>query len=130
MESRPLLLAGVCLALLASPALAYNGPTSAPAQPASVTSTTPATRRAMPATTPTNVTAPATRSLTSNTREARNASLYRRAEQKLQDMGLYAGPVDGTRNALYVRSLETFQRSHHLQINGRLTRQTMRALGI
>lgn len=126
MKSRPLLLAGVSLALLATPALAYNGPTSTPAQPAPVTSTAPATQRTAPAA----ATTPATHSATSNTRESRHASLYRRAEQKLKDMGLYSGAVDGVRNPQYVRALESFQRSHNIHVNGRLTRETMRALGI
>ena len=69
--------------------------------------------------------APATHSM-----HHRYEALYRRAQQKLKDMGLYTGPVDGQRNTTYIASLEGFQRSHHLRASGRLTSQTQRALGL
>lgn len=61
---------------------------------------------------------------------ASNADLYRRAQQKLKDVNLYTGAIDGTRNAAYVRALERFQREHHLTADGRLNHQTRTALGI
>lgn len=79
--------------------------------------------------------APASRSATVNRREsapvAQNVqSAYRAAQQKLKDMRLYDGAVDGTRNAAFVTSLERFQRAHNIRANGRLNSQTRAALGI
>ena len=130
MKSRLFLLAGASLALLASPALAQTGSPYAPAQPAPVSSTAAATQHAMPAAATTNAAAPAARNVASNTREGRNASLYRHAEKRLIELGLYSGAVDGARNAAYVHSLENFQRAHHIRATGRLTHETERALGI
>jgi peptidoglycan hydrolase-like protein with peptidoglycan-binding domain len=61
---------------------------------------------------------------------ANNAGLYRQAQQKLKDMNLYSGAVDGTRNAAYVTSLQGFQRDHHIPATGRLNHATRTALGI
>jgi Putative peptidoglycan binding domain len=58
------------------------------------------------------------------------SGLYRQAQQKLKDLGLYSGAVDGTRNTAYVQSLQRFQTDHHLRVNGRLTTETKHALGI
>ncbi|MEQ1490762.1 MAG: peptidoglycan-binding domain-containing protein [Terricaulis sp.] len=57
-------------------------------------------------------------------------SLYRRAQQKLTDMRLYTGAVDGQRSDAFVRSLEQFQRAHNIRANGRLNSETRAALGI
>ncbi len=56
--------------------------------------------------------------------------LYRRAQQKLTDIHLYAGAIDGTRNQAFVQSLERFQRSHNIRATGRLNSETKAALGI
>lgn len=56
--------------------------------------------------------------------------LYRRAEQKLTDLRLYTGAVDGQRNAAFVQSLERFQRAHNIRATGRINSQTRAALGI
>ena len=56
--------------------------------------------------------------------------LYRRAQQKLTDVHLYTGAVDGTRNQAFVQSLERFQRSHNIRANGCLNSETKAALGI
>lgn len=56
--------------------------------------------------------------------------LYRRAQQKLVDMHLYTGAVDGRRSDAFVRSLEQFQRAHNIRANGRLNSETRAALGI
>ena len=58
------------------------------------------------------------------------AGLYRRAQQKLVDLRMYSGAVDGQRNDAFVRSLEQFQRTHNIRANGRLNSQTRAALGI
>ncbi|MBL8543084.1 MAG: peptidoglycan-binding protein [Hyphomonadaceae bacterium] len=78
--------------------------------------------------TSTHVSAPAT-PMQSPAR-ASHADLYRRAQQKLKDVNLYTGAIDGTRNAAYVRALERFQREHHLTADGRLNHQTRAALGV
>lgn len=57
-------------------------------------------------------------------------SLYRRAQQKLTDMRIYTGAVDGRRSDAFVRSLERFQRTHNIRANGRLNSETRAALGI
>ena len=56
--------------------------------------------------------------------------LYRRAEQKLKDLRLYNGAIDGTRNAAFVQSLERFQRAHNIRATGRVNSETRAALGI
>ena len=56
--------------------------------------------------------------------------LYRRAQQKLVDLRLYDGPVNGQRTDAFVRSVERFQRTHNIRANGRLNSQTRAALGI
>lgn len=56
--------------------------------------------------------------------------LYRRAQQKLVDLRLYNGPVNGQRTDAFVRSVERFQRTHNIRANGRLNSQTRTALGI
>ncbi|MEQ1492383.1 MAG: peptidoglycan-binding domain-containing protein [Terricaulis sp.] len=68
----------------------------------------------------------------SNTAPARvtNVTLYREAQQKLTDLRLYSGQVNGVRSASYVRALERFQRQHHIRASGRLTPQTRTALGM
>ncbi len=59
-----------------------------------------------------------------------NVTLYREAQQKLKDLRLYSGQVNGLRSASYVRALERFQRQHHIRASGRLTPQTRTALGM
>ncbi|MBK8543505.1 MAG: peptidoglycan-binding protein [Caulobacteraceae bacterium] len=56
--------------------------------------------------------------------------LYRRAQQKLVDLRLYKGAIDGQRSDAFVRSVERFQRAHNIRANGRLNSQTRAALGI
>lgn len=79
--------------------------------------------------------APASRQMAvthhASTTEARGVEdLYRRAQQKLTDIHLYTGAVDGTRNQAFVQSLEHFQRSHNIRATGRLNSETKAALGI
>jgi peptidoglycan hydrolase-like protein with peptidoglycan-binding domain len=57
-------------------------------------------------------------------------SLYRRAQQKLIDLHLYTGAVDGKRSDAFVRSVERFQHEHNIRANGRLNSETRAALGI
>lgn len=78
---------------------------------------------------------PASRQMAVTHRESTTATrgiedLYRRAQQKLTDIHLYTGAVDGTRNQAFVQSLERFQRSHNIRVNGRLNSETKAALGI
>ncbi|MBX3429429.1 MAG: peptidoglycan-binding protein [Hyphomonadaceae bacterium] len=56
--------------------------------------------------------------------------LYRRAQQKLVDMHLYSGAVDGQRGDAFVQSLKQFQRAHNIRATGRLNSETRAALGI
>lgn len=67
---------------------------------------------------------------TQSSARAVSANWDRRAQSKLKELSLYTGPIDGHRNAAYVRALEQFQRSHNIQANGRLNSQTRTALGI
>ncbi|MGE3303043.1 MAG: peptidoglycan-binding domain-containing protein [Hyphomonadaceae bacterium] len=48
----------------------------------------------------------------------------------MKTLKLYAGPIDGTRNAAYVQALQRFQRAHRLPATGRLSAETRSALGI
>lgn len=58
------------------------------------------------------------------------AELYKKAQQKLTDAGLYKGAVDGVRTPDYVGALKKFQESKNIKPTGRLTRETRSALGI
>jgi peptidoglycan hydrolase-like protein with peptidoglycan-binding domain len=124
MHARLSLLTATAAILFATSALAAPPTTSAASStPAAASSTaTPAapaanTRMAAASTSQTRTTSSST-------------ALYTRAQQKLKEMGLYSGPLDGSRNATFVTSLRKFQRDHHLQVSGRLNTQTQRALGI
>lgn len=99
------LIPGLAAALLATSAFA-SPPAAAPPAPASAT-------------------APLQHASRVSTSE-----LYRRAQQKLKDMNLYTGAVDGRRSGSYVHALERFQREHHLTADGRLNQSTRAALGI
>lgn len=57
-------------------------------------------------------------------------TLYRRAQQKLTDIHLYRGEMDGKRNDTFVQSLEQFQRAHNIRANGHLNSETRAALGL
>lgn len=114
MKSRLLLTSLAAAALLASPVLAAT-PSSTPATPPAATSSQPArTMQAAP----------------SSTHRADNTALYRSAQQKLHDLNLYTGDINGQRSAAYVSALRRFQREHHLTVNGRLDARTKQALGI
>jgi len=119
MHARLSLLTATAAVLLATSAMA------APQTPPAASSTAPAaSSTAAPAARTTHASAPAHSASTSNT------ALYRSAQQKLKDMGLYTGPVDGTRNAAFVSALRKYQQDHHIQVSGRLNGQTQRSLGI
>lgn len=114
MKHRIALAAVAATLALASPALA--GPS--------------ATARA-----PSTASAPASRQVqvqhhSTTTQTQAVEGLYRRAQQKLVDMHLYTGAVDGRRSDGFVRSLEQFQRAHNIRANGRLNSETRAALGI
>src|SRR5262245_59845949 len=116
MHARLSLLTATAAVLLATSAMA------APPTTTSSSSTPAANSSAAPA-----APAASNRMATNNTAHSAahaNASstqaLYTRAQQKLKDMGLYSGPVDGSRNAAYVDAIRKFQRDHHLQASGRL----------
>lgn len=121
MKTRFLLLGAATLTLLASPALAATGSTAAPAaHPMG----TPAAQSAA------STGAARTQPTAARAQEGRYAGLYRRAQEKLKSMGDYSGPIDGVRNTAYVTALEHFQTAHHIRATGRLTHETVRALGI
>ncbi len=108
-------LAALATALtLTSPALAGTGP----AQPAPASQPAPAARQ-------TQVTHRETQPQTQSIE-----ALYRRAQQKLTDIHMYSGAIDGRRNTTFVASLEHFQRSHNIRANGRLNSETRAALGL
>jgi peptidoglycan hydrolase-like protein with peptidoglycan-binding domain len=103
-------LAAITAALaLTSPAFAGTGPSATPA---------PVSRQAQ---IEHRTTMPQTRAV---------EGLYRRAQQKLVDLHLYNGAVDGRRSEAFVRSVEHFQREHNIRANGRLNSETRAALGI
>lgn len=58
------------------------------------------------------------------------ATNIRKAEQKLKDMGKFAGPVDGRFGAQFRTSLTTWQKENKLKPTGRLNAETIKALGI
>lgn len=79
--------------------------------------------------------APASRQAAVTHRETRPqaqsvGTLYRRAQQKLTDIHLYSGAIDGKRNDTFVQSLEQFQRAHNIRANGHLNSETRAALGL
>lgn len=108
MKHRIALVAITAALALASPAFAGTG---APA-PAPASRTAPVEHRS---------TQPQTQAV---------EGLYRRAQQKLVDLHMYSGAVDGHRSDAFVRSLEQFQRAHNIRANGRLNSETRAALGI
>lgn len=108
MKASLLLTAIASTLLLATPALAANG------APPGVSQTTSSTAQ--------SANGEASRHVGRHTE-------YRRAQYKLKELGIYRGPVTGRRNETFVKALETFQTSHHIAPTGRLTRETMHALG-
>ena len=113
MKSHPLLIGIAAATLLAAPALA--APPAA--NTGQVTVTAPATS------------APAAAKPTMNKTDKHQA-LYKTAQEKLKGMNLYSGPVDGQRNATFVKSVESFQKAHKLKVTGLLSNETQKALGI
>ena len=79
---------------------------------------------------PGHVTQAAARTANAAPIHPRAEGLYRRAQEKLKRLGIYAGEVDGARNATYVQALERFQRAHNLYVTGRLSAETRAALHI
>lgn len=105
---RNVLFSVAAITLTAVPALA------APPAPKATTAPPAATAPAKPVATKTN----------------RHEALYRSAQEKLKSMNLYSGPVDGQRNATFIKSVENFQRDHKLKVTGRMNAETSKALGI
>lgn len=64
------------------------------------------------------------------TKANRHEALYRSAQEKLKSMNAYSGPIDGQRNATFVKSVENFQQAHKLKVTGRMNAETSKALGI
>ncbi len=56
--------------------------------------------------------------------------LYTRAQMKLKDMGQYNGAVTGKRDDATVAAIKKFQSSKNLPVSGRLTPETIKALGV
>jgi len=54
----------------------------------------------------------------------------RKAQQKLQEAGLYHGAVDGIMGSRTAAALRRFQLENQLKVTGQLNRQTLHALGI
>ena len=100
MTKRILVLAAAA-ALLGSPAFAATPPASAPA--AHATATAPAPSR---------------------------HALYMSAQTKLKADGLYGGAITGRRDTATIAAIRRFQTQHHLAVSGRLTHETLQALGV
>ena len=118
MNTRPLLIGIAAATLLAAPALA--APPAA--NTGQVTVTAPATSAPAAA-------KPAVAKTVMNKTEKQH-TLYKAAQEKLKGMNLYSGPVDGQRNATFVKSVESFQKAHKLKATGLLSNETQKALGI
>jgi peptidoglycan hydrolase-like protein with peptidoglycan-binding domain len=56
--------------------------------------------------------------------------LYLRAQGRLKELGDYKGPVTGRRDAATVAAIKKFQMAQKLPVSGRLTPETLRALGV
>lgn len=113
MKSRLLLTGLAATALIASPVLAATPATTSATPPAATSSQTAHSMQAP-----------------SSARKTDNTALYRSAQQKLHDLNLYSGEINGQRSSAYVSALRRFQREHHLTVNGRLDARTRQALGI
>lgn len=61
---------------------------------------------------------------------ARADTTVRAAQQKLQEMGLYAGAVDGIAGSQTAAALRRYQLREGLKVTGRLNRETLESLGI
>jgi peptidoglycan hydrolase-like protein with peptidoglycan-binding domain len=57
-------------------------------------------------------------------------SLYLRAQGRLRELGDYKGPVNGRRDAATVAAIKKFQMIKKLPVSGRLTPETVKALGV
>jgi hypothetical protein len=60
---------------------------------------------------------------------AAKAALYTRAQTRLKALGLYAGKINGKRDPATVAAIKRFQARQQLTVSGRLTPETLRALG-
>jgi peptidoglycan hydrolase-like protein with peptidoglycan-binding domain len=56
--------------------------------------------------------------------------LYLRAQERLKELGEYKGPVTGRRDAATVDAIKRFQTTQKLPVSGRLTPETLKALGV
>lgn len=61
---------------------------------------------------------------------AAKPSLYSRAQAKLKDLGDYSGAVNGKRDAATISAIKKFQTAQKLKVSGRLTPETVKALGV
>ena len=97
---------------------------------AAITLTAPALAAPPAVTTTTAPPAAAAPAKPAVTKANRHEALYRSAQQKLKSMNAYSGPIDGKRNATFVKSVEGFQRDHKLKVTGRMNAETSKALGV
>lgn len=125
---RTLIPAAAILALAAAPAFAAqygssSSPATTPAAPAAepMPSGAPAAQPATETTKP--MAKPSTATVQYNT-----VANIKMAQQKLKDLGKYAGPVDGRANAQFRTALIAFQKDHKLEATGRLNAKTLKAL--
>lgn len=107
MKIRALMIGVISTGLLALPAFAAP---PAPTQPAAVHAIAPAKTM-------------------HHTKAVRHNEVWR-AERELKKIGLYSGRVNGRDNTAYLSALTNFQETHGLRANGRLTPETVKALGI
>ncbi|MES1203018.1 MAG: peptidoglycan-binding domain-containing protein [Pseudomonadota bacterium] len=57
-------------------------------------------------------------------------SLYLRAQARLKELGDYKGPANGRRDGATVAAIKKFQMTKKLPVSGRLTPETVKALGV
>ena len=56
--------------------------------------------------------------------------LYLRAQGRLKELGDYKGPVTGRRDPATIAAIKRFQAAQKLPVSGRLTPETLKALGV
>lgn len=117
MISRNLLLGIAASAMFAAPALAAPPAATSTSAPAATATATPAAK-------------PADTAKPKMSSEAKRVAFYKKAQEKLKDLNLYSGPVDGHRSPTFVKSVESFQKEHKLKVTGLLSSDTQKALGI
>ena len=53
-----------------------------------------------------------------------------RAQTELKTLGDYSGPLNGERTKATIAAIEKFQKAKSIKVSGRLTPETVKALGV